>query len=262
MALVKTTINGNEIEVERDSWALEVIRDQGYEIPTLCRHAALEPYGACRMCVVEVTKGKWTWITTACDLPIREGLSMRTATEEVTKARKMALELLWAEAPESELIQEMAKEMGVETPHFEARKMKGRCILCGLCVGVCEKLVGAAAIGFTNRGAARHVGTPMQEPSEDCIGCMACVAVCPTGHIASEDDGPIRNMKTWRTKLDLAKCKKCKKPFVPVKQFDYIKKKMPKKMAVEKICDKCRRSETVAKMIKTSKQSFLKVLDK
>jgi bidirectional [NiFe] hydrogenase diaphorase subunit len=256
MALVKTTINGTEIEVERDSWALDVIREQGLEIPTLCKHAALEPYGACRMCVVEVTKGKWTWITTACDLPIRDGLSIKTETDEVTKARKMALELMWTEAPESEVIQAMAREMGIEKPQFENRKMKGKCILCGLCVGVCDKLVGASAIGFANRGKSRQVGTPMQEPSEDCIGCMACVAVCPTGHIRCEDDGPVRNIKTFRTKLELASCDKCKKPYVPVKQLDYIKKKMPKKMAVEKICDKCRRSETVAKMIKTTKQSF------
>ena len=63
MALIKTIIDGKEVEVERDRWALDVAREMDISIPTLCHHSALEPYGACRLCVVEVTKGKWTWLT-------------------------------------------------------------------------------------------------------------------------------------------------------------------------------------------------------
>ena len=77
MAAVKIVIDGKEVEVERDRWAIDVIREMGIEIPTLCYHPALEPYGACRLCVVEVTKSKWTWLTTACDLPIRERLTIK-----------------------------------------------------------------------------------------------------------------------------------------------------------------------------------------
>ncbi|GAF83292.1 unnamed protein product [marine sediment metagenome] len=59
MALVKTAIDGTEIEVERDRWVRDVARELGIKIPTLCHHPALEPYGECRLCVVEATKGKW-----------------------------------------------------------------------------------------------------------------------------------------------------------------------------------------------------------
>lgn len=248
MALVKTTINGKEIEVERDSWALDVARKMGFEIPTLCHHPALEPYGACRLCMVEVTKGKWTWLTTSCDLPIREGLSIRTDTEEVIKARKTTLELLWAEAPDAELIQEMAKKLGVEKPRFDQRTQKGKCILCGLCVAVCKKLIGCSSIGFSKRGTSRHIGTPLEEPSETCIGCNACVAICPTDYIRSEDEGPKRKMKTWRTELEMAVCETCKKPLVPIKQLEYIRGRLPENISFNNTCDKCRRSETVAKL--------------
>ena len=94
MALVTTEIDGRKIEVERDRWAIDVAREMGIEIPSLCYHAALASYGSCRLCVVEVSKRQWTWLATACDLPIREGLTIRTNTPGVIKARKMALELL------------------------------------------------------------------------------------------------------------------------------------------------------------------------
>ena len=153
MALVKTTIDGREVEVERDRWALDVAREVGIDIPTLCQHPAVEPYGACRLCVVEVTKGKWTWLTTSCDLPIREGLTIRTDTESVKTARKMAAELLWSSAPDSEVIAELARGLGVEKPRFANHDERGKCILCGLCVRVCQKVLGESAVCFAQRGS-------------------------------------------------------------------------------------------------------------
>ena len=248
MALVRTIIDGKEIEVERDRWALDVAREMGISIPSLCHHPALDPYGACRLCVVEVTRGKWTWLTTSCDLPIREGLSIRTNTPEVIKSRKMALELLWAHAPEAECIQALAKELGVEKPRFSLRDDLGKCILCGLCVRVCDKLIGASAISFVNRGVQRRIQTPFDTASDSCIGCNACVAVCPTGHILSSDKGSIRHMETWKTKLDMVLCEICGEPYVPVKQFEIIQAKLGKQMPLEKICPLCRRSQTVERL--------------
>lgn len=248
MALVKTVIDRREIEVERDRWALDVAREMGISIPTLCHHPALEPYGACRLCVVEVTRGKWTWLTTSCDLPIREGLSIRTDTPEVIKSRKMALELLWARAPEAERIQELAKELGVEKPRFSMRDDLGKCILCGLCVRVCDKLIGASAISFANRGVGRRVRTPFNTASNSCIGCNACVAVCPTGHILTTDVGAVRHMETWETKLDMVMCEVCGKPYMPVKEFEHIQAKLGEQMPLEKICSVCLRSRTVARL--------------
>lgn len=244
MALVKTVIDGREIEVERDRWALDVAREMGITILTLCHHPALEPYGACRLCVVEVTRGKWTWLTTSCDLPIREGLSIRTNTPAVIESRKMAIELLWARAPEADCIQALAKELGVEKPRFSVRDDLGKCILCGLCVRVCDKLIGVSAISFASRGVKRRVSTPFDAASNSCIGCNACVAVCPTGHILTVDKGPVRYLETWKTELDMVRCEVCGKAYMPVKEFEYIQAKLGEQGPLEKVCSVCRRSQT------------------
>lgn len=253
MALVKTSIDGREVEVERDRWALEVAREMGISIPTLCNHPALEPYGACRLCVVEVTKGKWTWLTTACDLPIREGLTIRTDSPAVIKARKLALELLWAEVPQAGQIQDLARQLGLDHPRFDNRSETGKCILCGLCVRACERILGQSAISFASRGADRTVGTPFGEPSETCIGCRACVAICPTGHVGSVDDGPLRRIDAWRTELELAKCQACNQPFAAVKELEFIRANLPEHIAAEAICPTCRRKKTVQRLAGTGK---------
>jgi bidirectional [NiFe] hydrogenase diaphorase subunit len=250
MALVKTVIDGKEVEVERDRWALDVARQMGIDIPTLCHHPALEPYGACRLCVVEVTKGGRTWLTTSCDLPIREGLSIKTNTPAVITSRKMTLELLWARAPQAEFIKSLAKELGVEKPRFSPRDDDdiGKCILCGLCVRVCDKLIGASAISFANRGVERKIKTPFDTASEDCIGCNACVAVCPTGHIQTADRDSHRYLETWKTKLDMVRCEVCGKAYVPAKQFEYIQARLAGRMSMEKVCPQCLRTQTVARL--------------
>ncbi len=250
MAQVKTVIDGKATEVQRDRWALDVAREMGISIPTLCNHPALEPYGACRLCVVEVTQGKWTWLTTSCDLPIREGLSIRTDSPAVLKARKMALELLWTEVPEADDIQALARQHGLEKPRFGSRGDGGKCILCGLCTRTCKKILGQSAICFINRGAARAVGTPFQEPSETCIGCQACVAVCPTGHIRSVADGTLRRMESLNTELELARCQVCDQPFASVKELEFIRTKLPEHVVREAICPSCRRQQTVNRLSK------------
>jgi len=246
MTRVKTTIDGQEIEVERDRWALDVIREMGIEVPTLCHHPTLAPYGACRLCVVEVTKRGSTWLTTSCDLPIREGLSIRTDTEAVHKARRMALELLWAQAPDAEPVQRLARRMGVEKPRFAPRVEHGKCILCGLCVRACRDLIGQSAICFADRAADRRVGSPFNTNADACIGCMACVAVCPTGAIEVVDDGNVRRMETFSTELELLPCEVCGKPSVPAKLLQYLRAKVPEHVPVRAVCPSCRRSEAAS----------------
>ena len=248
MALVKTTINGEEIEVERDRWALDVAREMGIAIPTLCHHPALNPYGACRLCVVEVTKGRWTWLTTSCDLPVREGLTISTDTVAVKKSRTMALELLWARAPEAERIADLARESGLEEPRFSVRDDLGKCILCGLCVRVCDELVGVSALNFSKRGAQRRVSTPFDQHSGSCVGCNACVAVCPTGHIRTVDKGAVRTLETWRTALEMIACEVCGRAFIPAKEFEHIQAKLGKAVLTERTCPKCQRRRTVVQL--------------
>ncbi len=253
MALVKTEIDGKEIEVDRDRWALGVARDMGIDIPALCDHPALEPYGACRLCVVEVTKGKWTWLTTSCDLPIREGLSIRTNTPAVVEARKMTLELLWMQVPEAAEIQELAERMGVEKPRFGPRSSTGKCILCGLCIRACQKILGQSAISFANRGADRIVGTPFGEPSDTCIGCQACATICPTGHVRCQDDGSLRRMETWNTALEMLKCQACGGVFASAKELEFVRTKLGEDASVEPICPSCRRREAAERLSNISK---------
>lgn len=247
MALVKTVIDTREAEVERDRWALDVAREMGIEIPTLCHHPALEPYGACRLCVVEVTRGKWTWLTTSCDLPIREGLEIRTDTENVMKARRMALELLWAQAPEAEVVQRMARAMGVRKPRFAVREGLGKCILCGLCVRVCAEVLGESAVSFSKRGASRVVTTPFADSSSECIGCGACIAVCPTGHIVAEYDEAALKLETWKTELELARCEKCGRAYLPRRMIERIERECGETCGEIRLCPKCRSGSTVEK---------------
>jgi len=241
---VKTVIDGRAVTVQRDRWALDVAREMGISIPTLCNHAALTPYGACRLCVVEVTKGKWTWLTTSCDLPIREGLSISTDSPAVIEARKMALEMLWAQAPDAEEIKHLARQMGVEKPRFDNRVEKNKCILCGLCVRVCETILGDSAIHFSHRGTERDVTTPFGEPSETCIGCQACEAICPTGHIVSRREGMALNMSTWKTKLEMARCEQCGCALMPVRELEFIRTRIPEHLRPEQLCHNCRRKKT------------------
>jgi NADH dehydrogenase/NADH:ubiquinone oxidoreductase subunit G len=198
--------------------------------------------------VVEVTRGKWTWLTTSCDLPIREGLTIKTNTPAVIESRKTTIELLWARAPEAEALRIIAEELGVSKPRFSQNNDIGKCILCGLCVRVCDKLIGVSAISFANRGNQRRVRTPFNSSSESCIGCQACVAVCPTGHVLSVDKDNFRDLQTWKTKLDMAQCQSCGKAYIPVKQFESVKAKLPEQIPLEKICPVCVRSRTVQRL--------------
>ena len=257
--MVKTEIDGREVEVERDRWAIDVAREMDIAIPSLCYHPALEPYGACRLCVVEVTRGKWTWLTTACDLPIREGLSIRTDTPAVVKARKMALELMMAQAPDAAELHDLARQMGVEleNPRFAPRREHGKCILCGLCVRVCEQILGQSAICFSRRGVERDIGTAFDEATDVCIGCEACVAICPTGHIESviKPGRPAtRDMKTWQTELELTQCQECGRDYAPAKELEFIQSKLGRQVFAEVICPACRRSRTVEKLSLAKKE--------
>ena len=258
MALITTEIDGRKIEVQRDRWALDVAREMGISIPTLCHHPALEPYGACRLCVVEVSKGKWTWLTTSCDLPVREDLTIRTDTPAVLKARRVALELLIAQAPDAEGLRELAAELGVDEPRFAARNEQGSCILCGLCVRVCRKILGDPAFCFAHRGLDRTIGAPMGKPSETCIGCRACEMICPTGHIKSTMDesgnSPLYKIETLRTEAELkmTACESCGKPFAPVKYIEFARSVLPEHLSAENVCHRCRRARTARDLSQAS----------
>jgi len=175
--MITLTINGLPVTVEEGTTLLEAARFLGFPIPTLCHMDGLTPYGACRLCVVEIGEGSKARLVTSCTYPAEIGVKVRTASSRVVRARKMILELLLASCPQSKTIQDLASAHEVRQQRF--RQEHDDCILCGLCVRMCEEQMMAKAISFRGRGERRSIGTPFDIPSEACRLCGGCMYVCP-----------------------------------------------------------------------------------
>lgn len=175
--MISLTMNGLPVMVEEGSTLLEAARFIGFPIPTLCHMDGLTPYGACRLCVVEIGEGAKARLVSACTYPAENGLNVRTASSRVMRARRMIIELLLASCPQSKVIQDLASAYEVRRQRF--RQEYEDCILCGLCVRMCEEQMMAKAIGFRGRGENRSIGTPFDSQSEACRLCGGCMYVCP-----------------------------------------------------------------------------------
>jgi coenzyme F420 hydrogenase subunit beta len=175
--MITININGLDLQVEKGTTLLEAARFLGFPIPTLCHMEGLSPYGACRLCVVEIGESPRTRLVSSCTYPVEEGLRVRTASSRVLKARRMILELLLASCPQSKIIQDLASKHEIRQQRF--RQEHDDCILCGLCVRMCEEQMAAKAIGFRGRGRTRSIGTPFDIKSEVCRLCGGCIYVCP-----------------------------------------------------------------------------------
>lgn len=185
-ATVSLTIDGKKVRAREGMTILEAAQQAGIYIPTLCHNDKLAPYGACRICTVEISRNKRSRLVTSCVYPAEAGLKVKTDTPRVTKIRKMLLELMLASSP-SKTIQEMAHKYGVTKPRFEAERTN--CILCGQCVRYCNEVKGANAIGFVGRGTERRVVFFPEIASTVCASCRECFSLCPTGKLPSETDG-------------------------------------------------------------------------
>lgn len=172
--MIALTINGVDVQAEDDWTLLETLRFYGINVPTLCYHEGLSPYGVCRLCLVELGNGR---LVTSCTHPVREGLVVRTHTQRVVKMRKVLVELLLARCPSSKTLQDLAAKLGVQKVRFKVKNED--CILCGLCVRMCEEQMNAKAIGFVSRGTDRKITTPFDIKSEVCRTCGACIYICP-----------------------------------------------------------------------------------
>jgi NADH dehydrogenase/NADH:ubiquinone oxidoreductase subunit G len=175
--MITLTINGLPVSVEEGSTLLEAAQFIGFPIPTLCHMEGLTPYGACRLCVVEIGEGPAAKLVTSCTYPAEPGLKVRTASSRVVRARKMILELLLASCPQSKTIQDLASAHNVRQQRF--RQEQEKCILCGRCVRMCREQMMAGAIGFRYRGEKRSIGTPFDVKSDVCRLCGGCMYVCP-----------------------------------------------------------------------------------
>ena len=201
----KMIINGKECEFTNEANILEVIRKNGFNVPTFCYRPDLkDTFGACRMCVVEV-EGRG--VQSSCTMPPQDGLVIHTNTAKVRRIRKTVLELLLANHDRecttcnksgSCELQKYSEEYGIKdvSKYVQKKELRplddsspsivrdlNKCILCGACVRACEQYQGLQVLGFANRGA-NTVVQPMAGrmlATSECVYCGQCVAVCPTG---------------------------------------------------------------------------------
>jgi len=250
--MVNLTVNGQPVVVPEGTVLLEAVQSIGVDLPTLCYHEGLTPYGACRLCMVTITSPRHALVA-SCAYPVEEGIVVETDAPDAVAARRLALEFLLSRYPRSSVIREIAEREGVTSSRFgepPPDRADELCMLCGLCVRVCRELIGAAAISFIGRGTERRVGTPFDMHSDACIGCGACAEICPTKAIKIEDRGSKRILHTWNTTVELHACPECGRFFVP-EPTAFLKEMLPEIKDLWSLCPACRQKRTTSQWLNT-----------
>ena len=196
--MVTIKLNETQYEVEDGATVLEAARQNGIEIPTLCHNDYLKPYGGCRLCLVEQV-GRPVLVP-ACTTIVSDGLEIKTESERIINSRKFVIMLLLSRCPSSEKLQQLARELDIPYDHENSLSRVGRyllyrapkrqetnCILCGLCVRVCQEITERHALSISQRGISRKVTPPFAKSAATCIGCAACAYACPTKTIIVEE---------------------------------------------------------------------------
>jgi bidirectional [NiFe] hydrogenase diaphorase subunit len=178
MSATPLEIDGRKVEVQEGMTLLEAAQTAGIRIPTLCHHEKLEPYGGCRICMVEIEKRGWSKLVAACVYPAESDLVVRTRSDKIDRIRKTIIELLLAHAPDSPELLEMAGEYGADKDRFDAQA--SFCVHCGLCVRYCAEVKKANAVGFLDRGTRREISFVPELAATVCWECKECFSLCPT----------------------------------------------------------------------------------
>lgn len=204
--MVSITLNGQKMEVSADKSILEISRENGIDVPTLCYNEKLKAFSGCRMCVVEIAGRKN--LAASCSTKPLEGMVIQTHSDKVMKSRRDILDLLISNHPKdlftqvkvgNNKFQEYAKEYEVLEGSYEGEKKNyeidsanaayyrdpNKCILCGQCVSVCDQIQISHTIDFLGKGFNTKVGTAFDLPisTDNCRLCGQCVSVCPTGSL-------------------------------------------------------------------------------
>lgn len=256
--MIKLTIDGKNIETEESLTILQVARRNDIDIPTLCYHEAVESSGACRLCTVEITVRKRRRFVTACNYVVSDGMVVKTASPEVKEIQKTILELLLARCPDVKIIKDLANSYGIKKSRFELENQT--CTLCGLCVSVCQEIIGAGAISLVSRGVDARVDTPFHLSSEACIGCGACAAVCPTGAIQLKYTQDSVAIKPFNTIVKLTRCVSCSRELGPEPQVSSVGNKLAGLAEAALLCNDCKRERTslaLANNARFPKNSYL-----
>lgn len=221
-------INGTTYEVEKNTTILQACKNAGIDIPTLCHDDRLKPTSACRLCLVEVEGTKN--LVTSCSTMVKENMVVYTHNEKVMKTRRDVLNLTISNHPMECLscdksgdckLQDYCYEYGIlngtykgalRTPKIDSSNPfydydSRKCILCGLCVRVCDELQCSNAIGFENRGFEANVATPFNEGliNSKCVSCGNCVSVCPVGALTPKN----QHYRHWETNKIRTTCSYC-----------------------------------------------------
>lgn len=200
------TIDGREIEASPEQTILEVARENGIYIPTLCYYRGTTNVGACRVCVVEVENARS--LIAACAMPVSPGMVIKTDSDRIRESRKLVVELLWASGDHNCLtcekngnceLQDLVYYLGIETPRFTIeppgidqedsnsmiQRDLNKCILCGRCVRVCNEIQVNEVLDFSGRGSNTKVGPAfgLDYIDSECVFCGECADACPVGAI-------------------------------------------------------------------------------
>ncbi len=230
MQEVHLNINGVDVIAEKGCTILEAAAENGIKIPTLCHEDRLEPYGACRICVVEVEDARG--LLPACTTVATDGMVIKTETDELKRIRSTIIELLLSDHPLDCMtcesagsceLQDLAYEYGVKDVYFVGEKHEyekfvdgplierdyNKCILCGRCVRICREVQGVGVYDLMNRGFDAVPGTPFDKPLEEssCEFCGQCISTCPTGAIITlPSAGKGREWEMEKTKTTCTYC--------------------------------------------------------
>jgi predicted molibdopterin-dependent oxidoreductase YjgC len=257
--VVEITLDDKVVHIKEGETLVTAARKAGIWIPALCYIEGLSTYGACRLCLVEVERpdGRRRLVT-SCNYPVRkdmEGSKVYVSSPAAEEARKGVMELLLARSPESEELKALAGRMGISgTPYPTVTESQRSCILCGLCMKVCEEAVGVSAIGFAGRGVNRSIATPFKLASDRCIVCGACAAVCPVGTIRVRIHGDTgeAEISPFKTRAKLLVCGDCGKRTVTVpaakKTTDLVNMDWDEFRERARLCPDCRRKRAAASL--------------
>ena len=204
--MVTLTIDGREVQVPKGTTILDAAAKLGITIPTLCWLKKVSTTGACRICIVDIAGVDRPM--TACNTPVKEGISVTTTTPKLEETRKKTLELMLVNHPLDCPVCDAAGECNLQDSCYSLKVDKNeysaalerlpiryewkllesdpnRCILCEKCVKVCREVVGREAIEVVDRGDNTIIDTVTRQ-NLDCDFCGNCIGVCPTGTLISK----------------------------------------------------------------------------